>query len=72
MSISELKVARWRKSSHSAFDNDDCVDVAVGNSVVGVRDTKDRDGLTLIFSCMTWSTFLAAIKHGEHGTRPAH
>jgi hypothetical protein len=60
-------MTRWRKSSRSAFDNDDCVDVAVGNYVVGVRDTKDRGGPILLFSSATWSTFLAALKHGELG-----
>lgn len=41
--------AMWRKSSHSS-DTNTCVEVAVTEDVVGVRDTKDRAGATLAFS----------------------
>jgi hypothetical protein len=64
MSISELCAGRWRKSSHSAVDNDDCVDVAVVDDVVAVRDSKDSVGPILIFSSATWSTFVSALKYG--------
>ncbi|WP_158886691.1 DUF397 domain-containing protein [Amycolatopsis anabasis] len=50
----------WRKSSYSGSTSD-CVEVAVGRTV-GVRDTKDRDGGTLILSREVWSAVLSALK----------
>ena len=67
MSISESYVGRWRKSSHSALENDDCVDVAVGDDVVAIRDSKDSVGPILMFPSATWSTFVAALKYGMVG-----
>jgi hypothetical protein len=39
----------WQKSSYSATKGQ-CVEVGAGERVVGVRDTKDRDGGTLVVS----------------------
>lgn len=39
-----LENVAWRKSSYSSGDPDNCVEIAVTPSVVGIRDTKDRDG----------------------------
>ncbi|TWG08823.1 DUF397 domain-containing protein [Saccharopolyspora dendranthemae] len=49
--------ATWRKSSYSATQNE-CVEVAITSTAIGVRDTKDRTGGTLVFDNTTWSTFL--------------
>ena len=49
--------ASWRKSSYSGSETD-CVEVAVAPSVVGVRDTKDRDGGALSFPASAWTAFL--------------
>jgi uncharacterized protein DUF397 len=51
----------WRKSSHSA-DNAHCVEVAVATEAIGVRDTKDRDGGTLMFSPTQWTSFTTSLK----------
>lgn len=45
---------RWRKSSYSGGGNNDCVEVAVGAEVVGVRDSKNVDGPQLAFSPEAW------------------
>lgn len=53
----------WRKSSFSSGGNGNCVEVGFGSSI-GVRDTKDRDGGTLVFAASDWSEFVGAVKDG--------
>ncbi|GAB3413102.1 DUF397 domain-containing protein [Flindersiella endophytica] len=53
----------WRKSSFSSGGNGNCVEVGVG-SAIGVRDTKDRDGGTLVFATSDWNGFVGAVKDG--------
>ncbi|MCU1680917.1 MAG: hypothetical protein JWQ81_1656 [Amycolatopsis sp.] len=50
----------WKKSSYSG-STDNCVEVATGN-VVGVRDTKNREGGKLTVSSSQWAAFTAAVK----------
>jgi hypothetical protein len=52
-----LSRAAWRKSSRSS-DNSYCVEAAVTDALVGVRDTKDRAGGTLTFDRERWNDFL--------------
>lgn len=56
-----LTDATWRKSSYSATQ-DECVEVAITSTAIGVRDTKDRNGGTLVFDNTTWSAFLTHLK----------
>ena len=51
----------WRKSSYSGANGGDCVEVA---SAVGVavRDTTDRDGVTLAFSAGAWAAFVTRLR----------
>lgn len=51
----------WRKSSRSTND-DNCVEVALG-TVVGVRDTKDRDGGQLAVTATGWTALVGSLKH---------
>ena len=55
---------RWRKSSRSASAAQ-CVELAVGERVAGVRDTKNRDGGTLEFGAKAFAAFLADVKRSR-------
>jgi hypothetical protein len=46
----------WRKSSYSGANGGQCVEVASAGDVA-VRDTADRDGITLAFSAEAWQQF---------------
>ncbi|MGV9595123.1 DUF397 domain-containing protein [Streptosporangium sandarakinum] len=59
----DLSGARWHKSTLSA-DGASCVEVAFVNDAVAVRDTKDRDGGTLVFRRDRWAAFVGGIKAG--------
>ncbi len=61
MSAHGLGISGWRKSSRSS-DQPNCVEVGFSDVVVGVRDTKDREGATLAFSAGRWSDFLRALR----------
>ena len=47
----------WRKSTHSDANGGNCVEVANTARAVSVRDTADRDGVTLTFSADAWAAF---------------
>jgi hypothetical protein len=52
----------WRKAPYG-HGNSDCVEVAAGQQVVGVRDTKHRRrGHVLQFTSAAWRTFVVATK----------
>jgi hypothetical protein len=54
------RVVSWRKSSRSAGNGTDCVEVGRAVEAVLVRDTKNRTGGTLAFTPNTWHRFLNA------------
>jgi hypothetical protein len=58
----------WRKSTFSQVS--ECVEVAIGNDAVRVRDTKDRAGGALTFTLPEWRAFLAGVRHGEFDLVP--
>ncbi|MFJ6198956.1 DUF397 domain-containing protein [Micromonospora sp. NPDC092111] len=59
----DMTGARWRKSTKSGGNGGDCVEVADNlPGVVLVRDTKDRDGGTLIVDSAAWRGFVAFAK----------
>ncbi|PGH43768.1 DUF397 domain-containing protein [Micromonospora sp. WMMA1996] len=59
----ELTGATWRKSTRSSGNSGDCVEVADNlPGVVGVRDSKDRQGPALTFTADSWAAFVAYTK----------
>ena len=55
----------WTKSSLS-HANGNCVEVAdLPERKVGMRDSKDADGLVLRFPSEEWRAFLDGVQNGE-------
>jgi Domain of unknown function (DUF397) len=52
----------WRKSSYSADSGSNCAEAASAAGRVLIRDTKDRDGVTLSIPAGAWRTFAATNK----------
>jgi hypothetical protein len=57
-------MAEWRKSTYSGSNGGDCVEVA-SDSMVKVRDTKDRDGVTLGVPADAWRQLLSEVRSGR-------
>jgi hypothetical protein len=55
----------WRKTSRSGNATTECVEVADGGDVVGVRDSKDPHGPVLEFDRAQWAAFVAGVKAGS-------
>jgi hypothetical protein len=52
----------WRKSTYSDANGGQCVETASGHGSVVVRDTTDRDGVTLAFSVQAWERLIASLR----------
>jgi hypothetical protein len=62
----DLSRAEWRKSSRSAGNGGDCVEVARNlPGAVAVRDSKDPEGPKLVFTPDEWRAFTAGVTAGE-------
>ena len=51
----------WRKSRYSG-SNGSCVETASSAGVIVVRDTTDRDGVTLAFPVQAWERLIASLR----------
>ncbi|WFF08281.1 DUF397 domain-containing protein [Micromonospora sp. WMMD1076] len=61
----ELTGAIWRKSTRSSDNSGDCVEMADNlPGVVGVRDSKDRQGPALTVTPSSWAAFVAYAQAG--------
>lgn len=54
----------WRKSTYSDANGGACVETASdnGDGLIMVRDTTNRDGVTLSVPAATWQRFTDALK----------
>lgn len=59
--------ADWRKSSLS--DGNGCLEMAVVNGRIAVRDSKDPEGPVLMFSPPEWTAFIKGAHNGEFDLR---
>jgi hypothetical protein len=54
--------SEWRKSSYSGGSSNQCVECGTDADTVLVRDTTDRDGVTLSVSAGAWARFTGAFE----------
>jgi hypothetical protein len=59
----DLSSAVWRKSTFSGANG--CVEVAVQEDGVALRDSRDREGAVLEVSRGDWLAFLRGVRAGE-------
>ncbi|MEU1429586.1 DUF397 domain-containing protein [Nocardia sp. NPDC005746] len=69
MSSTDLSRAAWFKSSHSGSQGD-CVEVAwLGDGGIGVRDSKNPAGGTLVLLPAQWDSFIGVVASGSFNRR---
>jgi uncharacterized protein DUF397 len=56
---------RWRTSTYSGGDNNNCVELDVHTAQTDVRDSKNRAGGTVRLAPAAWSAFLVAVRRGS-------
>lgn len=61
----DLADADWRKGTRSGPYSDNCVEVALVDRLVAMRDSKDPTGAVLFFTVAEWDAFVAGAKDGE-------
>jgi hypothetical protein len=58
----------WIKSSYSGPTGGNCVEVAfLADGEVAMRNSRDPEGLALIFTKTEWDAFLGGARDGEFG-----
>lgn len=58
---------RWRKASRSSNNGGNCVETArVSKKVAAVRDSKQPQGGTLMFTPDAFCAFLEEVKQGKY------
>jgi Domain of unknown function (DUF397) len=52
----------WRKSTYSDANGGQCLETASAQGQVLVRDTTDRDGVTLSIPAEVWQRFTSTLR----------
>ena len=65
METTSFESHEFRKSTFSPPSDGGCVEVASKSGVIGVRDSKNREGAVLVFTDVEWDAFLKGVKAGE-------
>lgn len=63
MSLTGSAVPVWRKSSRC--ESQQCVEVALLDSGIAIRDSKDPQP-RLVFDSSAWRAFIVTLRTGEH------
>ena len=61
----DLSDVTWRKSARSGGEGGNCVEVALPDDLIGVRDSKNAEGGVLVFGSAAGSAFLESIRSGR-------
>ncbi|MGK5553676.1 DUF397 domain-containing protein [Actinomadura kijaniata] len=64
----ELTRTRWRKSSHSSAEGDNCVELSAVSDVVLMRDSKSPGAGTIAMADAEFRQFMRAIKRDGAGS----
>jgi Domain of unknown function (DUF397) len=64
MSSDATPATGWRKSSRCGAGGS-CVEVAVGQAAVGMRDSKLENSPVLTFTAAAWRGFLSDVRAGR-------
>ncbi|QFU86697.1 DUF397 domain-containing protein [Amycolatopsis sp. YIM 10] len=54
----------WAKSPISHPNGQECVEIAVTDNAIGIRDSRKPDGAVLVFDHAEWNAFVAAVESG--------
>ncbi|MFE3504659.1 DUF397 domain-containing protein [Kitasatospora sp. NPDC059160] len=66
--MSAAPTIAWEKSSYSNGSGGECIEFSrsfAASSLIPVRDSKDPNGPSLIFSADAWAGFVAGVKAGD-------
>ena len=55
-------IVNWRKSTYSSANGGECVELASGQGTILIRDTTNRDSLTLSCPPAVWTAFLTTLR----------
>jgi hypothetical protein len=62
----DISHVTWRKSSYSGANGGGCVEIAqFPAAAVGVRDSKNPEGPSLLLTVDEWRAFVAGAKTGQ-------
>jgi hypothetical protein len=61
--MADLVDAVWRKSTYSAVNG--CVEIALLDGMVAVRDSKNQQGQALVFTPVEWQAFVDGVRDGQ-------
>jgi hypothetical protein len=67
----DLASATWRKSTYSAGDGGNCLEVTADfPGLAPVRDSKNPHGPALTFRAPAWAAFIATLQRLQHPQHP--